>query len=356
MRGLSGLCFTLTLLSCVVTSPQQQLCNDCTDYGFCETARNLLRQGTPASDEKLQSAFCGFNQAGLPKICCSKLSTANTMPSSNEVEGHPKLALLPENCGETDSDKIIGGKNTGLYQYPWMVLLSYQKLNGLSFDCGGTLITDRYVLTAAHCVVGRQLVGVRVGEHDIDTDIDCQGVPPQQTCESHIQDIRIQSIIPHPSFATNRQHDIALLRLKKKVDLTHRNAGLVCLPVTREQQTREIVGLNATVAGWGQTETGHKSSKLLAVDVPVTDNESCALLFNRQGGENYKICAGWKELDSCNGDSGGPLMLKGFHRRAGRLFEYGIVSTGPPNCGKGAPGSYTNVAKHMKWILDNIEW
>lgn len=362
MRAKITLCIVLAWLSCAVAY-QRQSCSDCVGYRSCDAAVALLNTKTKAADEKFKSAFCGFDGAKLPMVCCSQLSTTSTPDNVENVENHPNLHLLPDACGKINGDKIIGGRTAGLYEYPWMTLISYKTRLGPQFECGGSLINERYVLTAAHCISNLKLLGVRIGENDVDTTTDCQGDPPTLTCESKIQDIRIEEAIPHPEYhgKPNVRNDIGLLRLKKPVDLSFKNAGIICLPVSKDLQSRILGGQHATVAGWGYTEKGYISAKLLAVDVPIHTADSCRELYNRgqKPGEEdetiNKICAGENGKDSCGGDSGGPLMVKGAYRNSGeRFIQHGIVSYGPRLCGSDFPGVYTDVSKYMKWILDNI--
>ncbi|XP_047994725.1 phenoloxidase-activating factor 3-like isoform X2 [Leguminivora glycinivorella] len=228
--------------------------------------------------ERLLSNACGDG-----KVCCSQLSTNPTSASVESVDNHPNLHLLPDECGKIFVNKLLGGRAAHLYQYPWITLISYKTRLGPQFECGGSLINERYVLTAAHCITNLTLLGVRIGEHDLDTITDCEGNPPTLTCESKLQDIRIEEAIPHPEYhgKPNIKNDIGLLRLKKPVDLSFKNAGLICLPVSRDLLGRNLGGQHATVAGWGYTEKGYISHKLLEDYVPIHTAESCRELYNR---------------------------------------------------------------------------
>lgn len=73
----------------------------------------------------------------------------------SDISFHPNLKNLPiDICGPILTQKLSGGNRTDLFEYPWMVLLQYSTKNGLQFQCGGSLISENYVLTAAHCISG----------------------------------------------------------------------------------------------------------------------------------------------------------------------------------------------------------
>ncbi|CAG9105521.1 unnamed protein product [Plutella xylostella] len=348
---------TVVLLSVVLLNCRNvlgQSCNDCITVTDCREAVEMVNQNDAAATALLRRAFCGFG-ARRPKVCCSALQA--------KLDSHPNLSLLPENCGFIDGDRLIGGMKAGLYQFPWMALISHSTRSGLKFQCGGTLINDRYVLTAAHCMKNLQIAGVRIGEYDYRTETDCVGEPPKVECESKIQDIRVEEAILHPAYSGRPGpvlNDIGLLRLSKKVDFTPKNAKPICLPITHELRTRPIANLNATLAGWGFTEEHVPSPTLLTVSVPVHTVEACRKQYNRGKTTEMddtlnKICAGTYGRDSCNGDSGGPLMIAGQYKDHQRYIQYGVVSYGPRQCGSDFPGVYTDVSKYMGWILDTIK-
>jgi secreted trypsin-like serine protease len=91
----------------------------------------------------MQRSFCS-SESGIVLFCCPEL----VEKQSDDV--------LEEECGiDASSDRIVGGNTAGIDQYPWMALIEYnQRDASKKFACGGVLINDRYVLTAAHCVSG----------------------------------------------------------------------------------------------------------------------------------------------------------------------------------------------------------
>ncbi|XP_061721275.1 CLIP domain-containing serine protease B4-like [Cydia pomonella] len=287
-----------------------------------------------------------------------------------DVDGHPNLRLLPDNCGVGGEDigqRLAGAFPVpGLYEYPWMVLISYKTRNpeqGRSFNCGGSLINERYVITTANCLsasVRRRLLGVRVGDYDVDMTTDCVGDPPR--CESHVQDIRIEEVHTHPDHQAFK-NDIGLIRLKTPVNLFLKNAGTVCLPVTRYLRTRDIDNLDATVTHWRYSEDGYAISKMLYADVTINNAQHCKEQYYKNATKiNYtednmlnKICASYPDGSDTCPVAGSPLMVQSLFGDRDRFVQYGVQSHGPIGCGiLSRPEIYTDVTKYMTWILDTI--
>lgn len=281
-----------------------------------------------------------------------------------DVQNHPNLKLLPSDCGVYDSDRLFGGNKTRLYEMPWMVLLAYDSPRGTKLSCGGTLINEWYVLTAAHCVSVQterlKLKGVVVGEYDVSKDPDCERIEDQQFCAPNVRNVSVETVISHKGYNTqNYSDDIALLRLSEPADFDQATMKPICLPITPKLQNEDLVGRGGIVAGWGATENGLQSPILLSVELPIVSKPECQKVYNNTVPIfDRQLCAGGiQDQDSCGGDSGGPLMYPGsVGDRATRYVQRGIVSFGSRRCGlSGYPGVYTKVAYYMDWILDNIQ-
>ncbi|KAJ8713978.1 hypothetical protein PYW08_007598 [Mythimna loreyi] len=353
----------------------------------------VRRAGNPIPPHmrmKLQKLTCGY-QFNDPMVCCVSASstepterpstqnfiigsdsdnvepyTRATPGNQNEpigVETHPNLGLLPIQCGNIDSDRLIGGTRTQLFEMPWMVLLSYESARGSQLNCGGTLINEWYILTAAHCVafLGNrlQLNGVILGEHDIRQDPDCEMSDDTEFCAPKIENVSIAEVVAHPGYTRQSLvDDVALIRLAKPANFTLPSMKALCLPITKKLQLETLQGQNANVAGWGVTEEGLQSPVLQSVELPIMSTEECTKAYRGsiQVKETQLCAGGVKGKDSCAGDSGGPLMFPGSYGKYGvRYVQRGIVSFGLKMCGLGGyPGVYTNIAYYMKWILDNM--
>ncbi|KAJ6643052.1 Trypsin-1 [Pseudolycoriella hygida] len=250
----------------------------------------------------------------------------------------------PETCDEckcgiiNTKNRIVGGQETQVNQYPWMALLLYSG----RFYCGASLINDRYVLTAAHCVNGfnKDRITVRFLEHDRSTEGETMTITR-----------KVKRIVRHASYSSsNYDNDIALLRLDEVLKFDNLLRP-VCLPTPG----KSFSGYDGIVTGWGATqENGDVSVTLMEVTVPIHSNSEC-----RQSGygssriTNNMLCAGFKEgqKDSCQGDSGGPLHVK-------NDTEYqiaGVVSWGEGCAKPNYPGVYTRVNRYGTWIRSNTK-
>uniref|UniRef100_A0A1B0DDN5 Uncharacterized protein n=1 Tax=Phlebotomus papatasi TaxID=29031 RepID=A0A1B0DDN5_PHLPP len=147
---------------------------------------------------------------GEAAVCCRRPSSGSTPISSigssinevseevptgpTDVSNHPNLSLLPSTiCGPILGDKVAYGEKTALFEYPWMALVKYRHSDGFSFRCGGSLITDRYVLTAAHSIArlrsGIEVYSVILAEYDVRYDEDYQTVGDETICSPPTQEI-----------------------------------------------------------------------------------------------------------------------------------------------------------------------
>jgi len=323
----------------------------------------------------------GSYYGDCPSNCESAEEAATNLgsqQSSNKNSGLWKPNSDNEECGTRISlSNIVGGITAKRGDYPFIALLGYdpQQVSGsdIFYTCGGSLINKHYILTAAHCIEtgnGRP-VEVVLGEHRVDTDPDCSRdgkcSPPKITRG-------IKEIIMHEGYDPESafKHDIALIRLDQEVTLNSEDAKNswvlpVCLPWAKDSFYRDQVpdGEEATVAGWGRTVRKASTAAkrrlirnkvnvkvLQSLKVPIA-NGKCRPGAPIEIDTRRQICAGGeKGKDSCNGDSGGPLIYREFTDEP--WHQIGLVSFGTSTCGKGVPGVYTRVAEYMDWIESKL--
>ncbi|XP_031327726.1 CLIP domain-containing serine protease 2-like isoform X2 [Photinus pyralis] len=322
---------------------------------------------TPEISDALFKYYCGV-EGNAVKVCCADepivfpRSIVDENSETSKLERDYKLSLLPSNCGFLNTQNyIVGGSKTSIFDYPWMALLGYKEGDDVKFRCGGTIINENYILTAAHCFQEKPVV-VRLGEHNIDTPIDCETMSMDKAykvCAPPVQDIAIAELIPHPQFSSSlKSNDIALIRLAQPVNTSVETAKPICLPVTNESRNRNYVNDNFIVTGWGLTERKQPSPEKLKVDLPVLSISNCTSTYKLLSvniDANQQFCVGGQiKKDSCNGDSGGPLQNVVSYQNDIRFTQYGIVSYGPRSCGQGLPSVYTRVDYYTDWILSVI--
>ncbi|XP_036924854.1 anionic trypsin-like [Sturnira hondurensis] len=224
-----------------------------------------------------------------------------------------------------DDDKIVGGYTCEESSVPYQVSLNI----GYHF-CGGSLINDQWVVSAAHCYKSR--IQVRLGEYNIDV------------LEGGEQFINSAKVIRHPSYNSRfLDNDIMLIKLSSAAVFSSR-VSAVSLPTACAP-----AGTQCLISGWGNTlSSGYNLPELLqCLDAPLLPQEQCEASYPGKITDNM-VCVGFLEggKDSCQGDSGGPVVCNGELQ--------GIVSWGYGCAQKDNPGVYTRVCKYVDWIQETI--
>jgi len=225
----------------------------------------------------------------------------------------------------------VGGQAAQEGEYPWQVALVP---NGEDVPyCGGSLITSRTVLTAAHCGNENFLdFKVVVGKHQ--TNFSGEKFSPG-------------SWTSHPEYdPSTYDNDFAIITLESPVTFSD-SVRPVCLP----SPSSLYEGVEATVTGWGTLQSGGIQPEVLQeVDVDTMSNEECTkplYVYKEEITENM-ICAAAPGKDSCQGDSGGPLIAK---KSGTSYFDLiGVVSWGYGCARPNSPGVYSRITQQLDWI------
>jgi len=275
------------------------------------------------------------------KKCIVASSQCNGKNDCGDGSDEENCALTCE-CGKPNTQRIVGGSQVNpMRKYPWQIGLVSP---GYYISCGGSIINDRWILTAAHCIVDKNTcklkydssssLKVSVGEHNQQqTTDDISGTTKKYSIKTYIK---------HPDYnCRSLDYDFALLELTEPIPFTN-VIRPVCLP---KDDTKTYVGQTATVSGWGLTPN-NMSPYLKEVQVPILANDKCGNWGNKAA---MKLCAGGEVgKDSCGGDSGGPLVVY----ENNKYVQVGVVSYGHPSgCASTAyPGVYARVSKVLSWI------
>ncbi|XP_039768118.1 kallikrein-14 [Ornithorhynchus anatinus] len=250
------------------------------------------------------------------------------LPLPTMLSGVFALFLLASAWAQEDENKIIGGYDCAPHSQPWQAAV--QTTLG-QLRCGGTLLSDRWVLTAAHCAY--PFLRVSLGKHDL------------RWWEPTEQRRLVVRQIPHPSYNPRTQDsDLMLLRLDRPVQLTPAVQPLGLSPDCAAP------GTPCRVSGWGTISSPlvRYPDILQCVNIQIVSDKACQGAY--PGGITPSmVCAGdWQGgKDSCQGDSGGPLVCRGKLQ--------GLVSWGLEQCGlSNHPGVYTNLCKFTRWIQNTM--
>uniref|UniRef100_A0A182PNG1 Peptidase S1 domain-containing protein n=1 Tax=Anopheles epiroticus TaxID=199890 RepID=A0A182PNG1_9DIPT len=231
--------------------------------------------------------------------------------------------------------------------FPHLARLGLNDEDAISWTCGASIISERFLLTAAHCEP---------------VTIAGLGCSESMKCD---QLKTVKNFIPHSRYKkTSKYHDIALVELEENIGFNKR--VLPICPYTDKNDMPVLEDL--VVAGWGATQNHIQSPSLMYATVRTVAQQDCrddyALLL--KASPNKKLSEGiideiycakgsladnvTEYIDACEGDSGGPLQAK----QNNNLFLIGVISTGI-GCGSPLPGLYTRVASYFNWIKETVD-
>jgi secreted trypsin-like serine protease len=250
------------------------------------------------------------------RLCCQGIPLTTVAPN------------FPRQCGKQLytplGQRIIGGSVAQPHSWPWQVLVT-----GPSNMCGGSLIDERHVITAAHCIKSiQEPYTVTVGLHDRN------GVTYME------QIINVEKIYVHEQYDKAAiTNDVAILYLSKSVQVTDK-VNFICLPGAEAN-----IGAKVYASGWGKTSgTGDTSAVLKQTDLTVTN---CSRFWApSQADAKKQICAVASGSGACSGDSGGPLM----YQYNGQWYLNGIVSFVESSCNTNLGVVFARVSYYLPWF------
>ncbi|XP_001237510.2 CLIP domain-containing serine protease B4-like [Anopheles gambiae] len=320
----------------------------CISIRECEPLLHVLLHKAEVSAKErtfLIKSRCSMHER-QPWVCCAG-------PPPDEQNPLPS----PPHCGVRTNTRLIGSQFTQLDDYPWTALIEYEKPDGSTgFHCGGTLINQGHILTAAHCVstlpAGWKVHGVRLGEWDLSEALDCE----LNYCNNAPVDLKISKIMIHEGYDAlngSSSHDIALIRFEQQVNFSD-TIKPICLPLAESIRSKNMTDGISTVVGWGKSQSSAGVPKRLKLNLNVSDYRVCSALFVRpEEVQPSQLCALREESNNelCSADSGAGL------ERFFYGFQYltGIAGSGEHKCGRGnIPSLFVCVLDYVEWIQEKV--
>ncbi|CAL4077159.1 unnamed protein product [Meganyctiphanes norvegica] len=332
---------------------------ECVPYYQCQDGE-IITDGAGLIDIRVgnRSAPAGAASPAVSTTCELFLDVCCRVPNVNPGPIGPPAYTA--GCGRRNVEGIharisgFQGNEAQFGEFPWMTAVLRTEYIGDKevnlYVCGGSLIEDNVVLTAAHCVAGKDStkLKIRVGEWDTQNEYETYAHEDRQVLE----------YIVHPAYnQQNLQNDFALVFLESPFILKP-HIDTVCLP--GPQPFPE--GTTCFATGWGKDKFGKEGvyqNVLKKIDLPIVDNYNCqeSLRTTRLGkyfklDDSFMCAGGVPTKDTCTGDGGSPLVcqLPG----DSSYVQVGIVAWGI-GCGEdGVPGVYADVTQAGDWIENEI--
>ncbi|CAG5118538.1 unnamed protein product, partial [Candidula unifasciata] len=240
--------------------------------------------------------------------------------------------------------RIVNGLLADLLVHPHQASVQLKSSGGWYHACGGAVIARNKILTAAHCIEGRNVSQIRV-EVGV---MDLYAAPI-----AYKQTVGVSSLIIHTGYKRNAAgipNDIGIIYLSFSLSLSDTVQIANLAP-----KGSSFAGTKCVITGWGRTGANEATSpELLEAKIPEITTDECVARWQGQNINIKHICVYDAEAplgdrpSACMGDSGGPMMC-------GDNFKYlaGITSWGVSSCSGNYPSVYTRVSEYLEWIASN---
>lgn len=251
------------------------------------------------------------------------------------------LALtLGATPAQASAPRIVGGSPIDITAAPWQVLL---RINNAT-QCGGSIIADSWILSAAHCLSG-------ISPAQVEAFV---GVTDQNRLTRDHQ-VQVSQVIVNPGWnSADYSNDLALIGLASPVAQSA-SVQPVAMPLVQDANTWPAAGESATISGWGTTSISGTSSALLraaTVQILTSPTDAKCGEYGSSFQPGNHVCAGVPQggVDACQGDSGGPLTVA----YNGTPVLAGVVSSGSGCADPKYPGLYTRVTSFLPWLRQYV--
>ncbi|XP_063397502.1 chymotrypsin-like serine proteinase [Mytilus trossulus] len=233
------------------------------------------------------------------------------------------------------TSKIVGGSNADISDYPWQVSLQLRSSGSWYHICGGSIINNNWVVTAAHCVDGSSTNNLRIAA----------GMTLLSDTSRTVR--TLNRVIMHPSYsgsAAGYPNDIALLELSQSLSFGA-NIDAIAVP-----STQDFTGSRCFLSGWGRlTGSGSSPNNLQDVEMTVISNSECSTRWSSVSGASINsghICILESGKSACSGDSGGPMTCYS----GNTPYLAGATSWGISTCSGSFPSVYARLTSFRSWI------
>jgi secreted trypsin-like serine protease len=244
------------------------------------------------------------------------------------------VKAIPFKQEEKIGGRIIGGNAARAGQFPFAAAISVQTANS-KFFCGGSLLTQKHVLTAGHCVDGGVLFTVQVGSNHLEGE------------DSYRYEASTNDYILHPDYnADTLEHNLGFVVLRMDLILIVGYRWYVSYLPTQELEAGE----NAVVLGWGQLgdDAPGPENDLHYVELATLSNPECRIFYGNQITDEMICAEGNYNEGTCIGDTGGPLVQD---VRFGQMMQVGVATFVSGNgCESTEPSGFTRIYPHLDWI------